>query len=232
LDQLDDLSLALWKSYAAGALSEGETQRLSDLIDARRAAARVALKPIAKVFQGRRSIFPARRRLQFSPDRARSIERRRRLAASGPMPPVLAAKYTTSQLAVLAIVAGEVAERGQCTLPIPAIAARAGVCHRTTQYALRFAEGDGLLTIEERAHQYQINDPNIVRIASAEWLLWLEHGGRRKRGCKNLRATVTGFQPLTETTPVDRKDAQRNRAGAQSGTGFVFSRTRQRRSSA
>jgi hypothetical protein len=31
-----------------------------------------------------------------SPDKQASIERRRRLAASGPMPPALAAKFTTS----------------------------------------------------------------------------------------------------------------------------------------
>ena len=42
---------------------------------------------------------------QRSPDRQASIERRRRLAASGPLPPAMAARFTVSELAVLRIVA-------------------------------------------------------------------------------------------------------------------------------
>jgi hypothetical protein len=45
---------------------------------------------------------------QRSPDRQASIERRRRLAASGPLPPVMAARFTVSELAVLRIVGDEV----------------------------------------------------------------------------------------------------------------------------
>src|SRR3954471_20238703 len=46
------------------------------------------------------SLFPLRR-LQRAPQRPVAIARRRHLAASGPMPPALACKFTVSELAVL-----------------------------------------------------------------------------------------------------------------------------------
>ncbi|MCJ2068537.1 hypothetical protein MKK75_06915 [Methylobacterium sp. J-030] len=65
-----------------------------------------------------------------------AIERRRRLACSGPMPPALASRFTTGQLAVLRIVGDEMARNGACGLCIDAIAARAGVCRRLAQGAM------------------------------------------------------------------------------------------------
>lgn len=115
------------------------------------------------------SLFPHRR----SPDRQRSLERRRRLAASGPMPPPLACKFTTGQLSVLRIVGDEIRARGRCVLYLDEIAARAGVCRRHAQAALREAERLGLLHIEERRVSAFRNDTNVVTIISVEWLTWL-----------------------------------------------------------
>lgn len=115
------------------------------------------------------TLFPPKR-LQRAPERSVAIERRRRLACSGPMPPALASRFTTGQLAVLRVVGDEMARQGACGLCIDAIAARAGVCRRLAQGAIRLAEGDGLLTIQERRHQGRESDPNVVRIISREWL--------------------------------------------------------------
>jgi len=57
------------------------------------------------------------------------------------MPPALASRFTTGQLAVLRIVGDDVARNGACGLPIDAIAARAGVCRSLAQAAIRLAEG-------------------------------------------------------------------------------------------
>ena len=97
------------------------------------------------------------------------------------MPPVLAARFTTGQLAVLRIVGDEIATKGVCGLCIDAIAARAGVSARWAQKALRLAEGDGLLVIQERRNEGRKNDPNLVRIISREWLQWLRRGRRVSR---------------------------------------------------
>ena len=51
------------------------------------------------------------------------------------MPPALACKFTTGELAVLRIVGDEVRASGLCGLCIDAIAARAGVCRRLAQSA-------------------------------------------------------------------------------------------------
>ncbi|MBD8902430.1 hypothetical protein MBTS_09320 [Methylobacterium bullatum] len=159
------------------------------------------------------SLFPSRRSVT-SPDKAMSRDRRRLLACSGPMPPALASRFTTGQLAVLRIVADEVAAKGVCGLCIDAIAARAGVCRRLAQGAIRLAEGDGLLTIEERRHEGRKNSPNLVRIISREWQAWMRRAGRAKAGgsgCKAIHPTDTGVLTLgkTETDTTVRKLPER-----------------------
>jgi hypothetical protein len=123
------------------------------------------------------------RRPQRSPDRAASIERRRHLAASGPMPPRLASRFTTGELAVLRIVGDEVRARGVCGLHVDAIAARAGVCRTTAQNAIREAYRLGLLIREERRRRGQPSLTNLIKIISTEWLTWLrlEKGGGFKK---------------------------------------------------
>jgi hypothetical protein len=92
--------------------------------------------------------------------------------------PAFASRCTTGQLAVLTIVGDEMARNGACGLCVDAIAVRAGVCRRLAQGAIRLAEGDGLLTIQERRYQVRKRDSNMLRIISWEWLAWLRRGGR------------------------------------------------------
>lgn len=174
---MDELARTLWQAHASGAVEDHEAQALAELLQARRAEIREHIVPVG-VPAGRASLFPPRRR-PTSPDKATSRERRRLLAASGPMPPHLAARFTTGQLAVLRIVVDEVRAKGVCGLPIDAIAARAGVCRRLAQATVRLAESDGLLIVQERRHQGRKNDPNLIRILSREWQAWMRRGGRK-----------------------------------------------------
>jgi hypothetical protein len=166
---------------------------------------------------GRVTLFPPMRR-QRAPERSVAIERRRRLACSGPMPPALASRFTTGQLAVLRVVGDEMARNGACGLCIDAIAARAGVCRRLAQAAIRLAEGDGLLTIQERRHQGRKSDPNVVRIISREWLQWLRRGGRSAApallgsiGCKTMHPTDRG-DPQRQVVDTEAKEGCRGAA--------------------
>lgn len=190
LNRLDQLARTVWQGHAAGAIDDDLAQRLAEAIQARRSPARAAQKPIG-IPLGRVSIFPPRR-VQRSPDRARSIERRRTLAASGPMPSHLACRFTTSELAVLRIIADAVRDNGQCVLPVDAVAARAGVCRTTAQNAIRQAAREGLLTVQERRREGRRNAPNIVRIVSREWQAWIKRG--------------SGFK---KNSPTDISDASR-----------------------
>lgn len=188
LHQLDHLSLDLWKAFNAGAIGEDDAQRIAELIHDRRRVSRGFEKPIG-VAPTRCSIFRPRR-LQRPPQRAKAIERRRTLAASGPLPPRLAGTFTTGVMAVLKIIADAAKGNGaQCIKSVAEIAARAGVCHRLAQYAIRLAEREGLLTVQERPQRGLPNLVNIVRIVCADWLAWLT----RKIGCKVLRPTGKRF---------------------------------------
>src|SRR3954465_7930417 len=100
--ELAKVASLLWRAYAAGQVSEAEASELSDLIEARRAIA-AAPKPVQRRF-GSRPRSPAH------------MERRRRWAASGCLPPKIAARFTLAEQAALAVVAAEHRRRGDCRL--------------------------------------------------------------------------------------------------------------------
>jgi len=117
------------------------------------------------------------------------------------MPPALACKFTVSELAVLRIIGDEVRQHGQCDRCVDELAARAGVCRRMVQNAIREAARLGLLTVEERRREGRRNLPNVVRIVSKEWTSWLVRGGRTARppaeppiGCKKMRPTDKSYK--------------------------------------
>src|SRR4051812_49587840 len=97
------------------------------------------------------------------------------------MPPGLACKFTVSELAVLRIVGDEVRQHGHCARCVDELAARAGVCRRMVQNAVREATRLGLVTVEERRREGRRNLPNVVRVVSKEWMTWLARGGRASR---------------------------------------------------
>ena len=138
LTRLDHLSRSIWQGLTAGAVVDDDAQALAERLHARRSVLRGEIKPVG-IPVGRPSIFPPRR-LQRAPKRPFAIARRRHLAASGPMPPALACKFTVSELAVLRIIGDEVSQHGQCDRCVDEIAARAGVCRRMVQNALREGE--------------------------------------------------------------------------------------------
>lgn len=186
--QIDHLSRTLWQAHAAGHLLDGEAQELAERLHQRRqppAEAQGALFPMPGTpeAQNRKrawTAFPARVE-QRSPDRRASIERRRRLAASGPMPPAMACRYTVGELAVLRIVGDEVAQHGLCDRSLAELAARAGVCRKLAQRTLRMAARDGLVAIERRPRPGRKNLSNVVRVMSAEWSAWLKRGQRLRQ---------------------------------------------------
>ncbi|MCJ2073144.1 hypothetical protein MKK75_30910 [Methylobacterium sp. J-030] len=88
-----------------------------------------------------------------------------------------------------------------------------------TKYrADRLAEGDGLLTIQERRHQGRKSDPNVLRIISREWLQWLGRGGWSTApallggiGCKPIHPTDRG-DPKREVVDAEPKKGCRGAA--------------------
>lgn len=179
---LVELSKAIWSGLSSGALAEDDAGRLAEAIHARQAVAKTLREPVAR---------QARPRPQRAPDRQVAIERRRRLAASGPLPPALACRFTTSELACLRIITDEVRARGSCRLYLDAIAARAGTSRTTAKNALREARLLGLVKVEERPQYGGKNLSNVVTIVDRTWLAWIERGPGI--GGRKLAATDTGF---------------------------------------
>lgn len=214
---LDDVSRAVWRGLAEGLLGDDDAQRLAEAIHARREGAAGCSPARHAPRQSPRGIYPPRRP-QRAPDRQRAIERRRRLAASGPLPPALCARFTVGELAALRIVGDEVRARGICALPLAAIAARAGISRTTAQNAIRRARTLGLLTVEERRRRGLPSLTNVIRIVSAEWTAWQKRGPRpgapEGEGGGFRKPARTGIHSIREERGGGRsgsRDADRHR---------------------
>lgn len=171
-------------------------------------------------FQGR---F-ARPRPQRSPDREKSIHRRRTLAATWPMPPVMAGMLTTSQVAYARIVADEVHRNGGCRLTLDEIAARGGMCRKTAKRAQdRLAELEWI-TVEQRPVPGRKHLSNMVRIVSGEWCTWIKMGPKpRPIGGHSCPTTVNQSSKTVSDVPADwtqeayERDRGRRRAQPRTG---------------
>jgi hypothetical protein len=167
LIMLDDIMKACSRSWADGDLSDCDALAVEEAVDRRR-----------KALKADRPVLPptppkAARRHPVSPDRRASIERKRRVAASGSLPPHLAAGFTQGELSVLSIVTAEVRRSGQCAMFLDQIAALAGVSRSTAKNALRQAARLGLLSVTQRRRRGKLSDTNIIEILDASWLAWM-----------------------------------------------------------
>jgi hypothetical protein len=197
-NELDEVIKRMWGHHFAGALTVDEAEVLDEVARTRREAIqerRTETRPKPRTAASSAPRVSARS--QRRPDRQASIERRRRLVASGPLPPPLAARFTWGEIAVMRIVGDECRAHGCCTLHIDAIAARAGVHRTTVQNALREARGRGevpsstIISVQERRRSGQRSLTNIIRIVSREWLNWLHKGpSRSAMGVGSKCATI------------------------------------------
>ncbi len=128
-----------------------------------------------------------RKHVGSRPRKPEHVERRRRWAAAGKMPPRIACRFTAAEQAVLAAVAAEVQRRGDCRKSNDELADIAGVSISTAKNALREARALGLIVCEERRGGRWFNLPNVVKITAAEWRSWL----RLRHGVKLAAAIDT-----------------------------------------
>lgn len=186
---LPAVTAALWRAYGEGQVTEAEAEALSGLIEARRALA-------AEIPAADRT-GSARRRVGSRPRTDASMERRRRWAAAGRMPPAIAARFTLAEAAVLAVVAAETVRRGDFRMCHDHVAAVAGVSRTTVKATLRRARSLGLITIEERRVTAWRNLPNVIRIVSREWQSWMRLARRSPTsggGVESAPSPDTGVQ--------------------------------------
>jgi hypothetical protein len=172
----------IWHAHAAGQLSDDQAQELAERIERQQRAGKTQWRLIT----GSSPRFWIQRSPeQRSPNRRASIERRRLHAASGMLPPWIAANYTMGEQAVLRIVADECLAHGVCALSRNEIAARAGVSHALAKRTLLIVERHGLISVKRRPRSGRKHLANITRIVRAEWIDWLKKGNRKSRAVQN-----------------------------------------------
>ncbi len=182
-DRLAALSAALWKAFAAQAVTEAEAEEISGLIESRKAVPAQRPKRVPAATRPPRPRDPAR------------VERRRRWQASGWLPPKVAARFTPAEAAALAVVAWRISVEGRCALPIDRVASLAGVSRTKVKDAIRLARHLGLLSVEERRRSRFRSDTNVVRVACGTWRSWLDgvRGRRLARGQGGGVGKATAF---------------------------------------
>jgi len=209
--ELDEIIKNMWVDHTHGLLTDNEVEILDEAARARREAIqerRTETRPKPRTAPFSAPRVSARR--QRTPDRQASIERRRRLVASGPLPPPLAARFTWGEQAVMRIVGDECRAHGCCFLHIDAIAARAGVHRTTVQNALREAQGRGevpgapIISVQERRRKGQRSLTNLIRIVAREWSDWLRKGPRRPAMGVGSNCTTDKKLSSTDTNKKER----------------------------
>ncbi|MCJ2109976.1 helix-turn-helix domain-containing protein [Methylobacterium sp. E-025] len=226
---LPAVASAMWKAFGAGHLSEAEAEALSSLIEARQvssgsgknlpAGQGMAISPIPSA--GLTGV--PRSRTGSRPRTDASMARRRRWAASGRLPPAIAARFTLAEQAVLSLVAAETVRRNDCRLAVGHLAAIVGVAETTVRNAIREARKLGIVTVEERRVTGFRNDTNVVRIVSAEWTAWLRLARKgvadhhppsaQGGGCKSARRTHTNVPYLVNLGDRNPQKGCRQAAG-------------------
>ena len=233
---LPQVTAQLWRAFGDGQITEVEAECLSALIEARTLNGKVACigqspspaepQPARDVDTPQALPGSARRSVGSRPRSDASMERRRRWAASGRLPPGLAARFTLAEQAVLALIAAETARRGDCRLAVGHAAAIVGVAETTVRNAIREARQLGLVTVEERRITGFRNDTNIVRIVAPEWTAWLRLARRihsalvparpgmaKAGGCNSPNRTPTEVIVLSESRKTEPLKSCREAAG-------------------
>ena len=216
---LEEIARTVWRALEAEVLSWEEAGRLDGLIRARRdrmgaghGGPERGVGPVRASWALPGALRRPRR--PRSPERQASVERRRRVASCGALPPDAAGWFTEGQRAALSVVGREAARgRPWCDWSLDRIAALAGVGRTTVRDALRLAERQGLVRVRERRRRGAKSDTNVVSITAKAWWRWL------KRGPKGLPAEGKGGPAGgTGSERSDATDTQELRRG-QKGTG-------------
>ena len=195
ITQLDDALRNVWRAHAAGALTDEQAQQAAELAHARR----TVTAPLQR--SRGRLLDPARRKA--------GALRRRQLAASGPMPPAMAANFTTAELAVMRIVLDEIRAKGRCDRSVAEIAARAGCCRTSAQNALRAAVTLGLLRVTERRLSGWRNLTNVIELVSPELRAWIA----KQQGSKQWTPRIGNTAFRLRKTGSENSDRQSNASG-------------------
>ena len=150
-----------------------------------------------------RVVQQARRNRVTSAERSKEIQRRRKWASGGSMPPEIRACYSEAERAALAVIADRCRKKGFCDMCLDEIARVAGVSRTSVQNAIRKARSKGLehISVRERPQSYGKHLTNIIKIVSQSWRGWI----MRAIGFKGLNTSVTPVK----TSPFETAETEK-----------------------
>ncbi|RWX74873.1 hypothetical protein EPK99_23595 [Neorhizobium lilium] len=198
--QIDEYAKAAWVLNGEGLIPDREMEYLAPVIEHQRKSAG---RPTGFASRSATGSAPRHRPAIPAASRGKAWLLRRAVAKDCVIPTCLAKLFTVSKLAVLAIIARAVIEKGASTMSLAEIAARAGVGCTTARYAIREAACMGLISVKANRYNAIWNRPNTIQIISPRWNEWL----RVYRNSKAKRAnggslTTTSDRPLRIMTPI------------------------------
>jgi hypothetical protein len=198
--RLDDMARAVWSALAGDQITEHDAERLSMAVEARRAES--AIRQPKRKTPASEPLKPAQRQA--------AIARRRRQAASGALPPSIAAQFTVGEQAALAVIARAARQQRGGTLQwfTDKIAALAGVSRSTARNAIRKARALGFLHVTEQRVTWWRNAANKITIAAAAWIAWLRGGVKNLTGTNNQdqeRGFTRGRKPVARSVEASHK---------------------------
>lgn len=159
----------------------------------RQASARAAERVVQQV----------RRKRVTGAERSKEIQRRRKWAGGGSMPPEIRACYSEAERAALAVIADRCRKKGFCDMCLDEIARVAGVSRTSVQNAIRKARSKAFehISVRERPQSFGKHLTNIIKIVSQSWRGWI----MRAIGFKGLNTSVTPVKTsLFETAETEK----------------------------
>ena len=195
--QVDECAKAAWVLNGEGLIADEEMEYLAPIIEHRR-------RSIGGGMRAARTKGCARHCRPAIPlqKRAACWLRRRGLAKDCIIPTCLAQAFTVSKLAVLSVIARAVMDRGQSTMSLPEIAARAGVGCTTARYAIRDAARMGLISVSENRVNGFWNRPNTIKIVCGRWRRWLKARAGYSPARKSAGRATAGGQSTPLRNPI------------------------------
>lgn len=156
---------------------------------------KAATKPHERQAAGRAAerVVTSTRRNRVTPAvRSKEIQRRRKWASGGNMPPEIRACYSEAERAALAVIADRCRKKGHCDLCLDEIARIAGVSRTSVQNAIRKARSKDCehISVRERPQTFGKNLTNVIKIVSLSWRGWIT----RAIGFKRLNTSVTSIK--------------------------------------
>lgn len=183
-DRLADYVRESYADHARGVISDDELLLRDAAIVARREQLNTMSRDGLPV-----SAMRVRRPRRTPEDRRGRLSVRRRIAASGLLPPCILHRVTVGEAAVLSVMAGDIWRTGKCDACVDALEARSHTSRSVVVRARRIAVELGMFHAQERRVTGRKNLPTVFTIARGSAL------GRDLAGWLARRPSATTSSP-------------------------------------